>query len=149
MSCGEPVDIENPCRIIDASAVLGRHRSRGSNRSLESLLSTCFSWNTTAKQFTAHGRETDEQIRKSRARRGVNKSVRPEAAPDEDLLARRRGKRRGMLLRGMTRSSRPTLTRCFARAALGAAAALPGRRARLAAGLDRRRPGRGAPRGLS
>src|SRR2546426_1890460 len=141
MPCGEPVDIENPCRLIDASAVLGRHRSRGSNRSLESLLSTCFSWSTTAKRFIAHGRETDGQIRKSRARRGVNKSVRPEAAPDEDLLARRRGKRRGMLLRGMTRSSRPTLTGCFARAALVVAAALLGGDACLAADLDWRRLG--------
>ena len=135
------MDIENPCRIIDASAVLGRDRSRGSNRPLESLLSTGFSWGTTAKQITAHGRETDGQIRKSRARRGVNKSVRPEAAPDEHLLARGRGKRRGMLLRGMTRSSRPTLTRCFARAALVVAAALLGGDACLAADLDWRRLG--------
>jgi len=94
------VDIENPCRIIDASAMLGKHRSRGSNRPPESLLSTCFSWSTTAGESTAHGQETEGEIRKSRARRGVNKSVRPETAPDEDLLARERGKRRGMLLRG-------------------------------------------------
>src|SRR5207247_289160 len=86
MPCGEPVDIENPCRTTDGSAMLGRHRSRGSNRPPESLLSICFSSNTTAGQFTAHGQETDEEIRKSRARRGGNKSVRPAAAPDEDLL---------------------------------------------------------------
>src|SRR5256712_363322 len=141
MPCGEPVDIENPCRTTDASAMLGRHRSRGSNRPPESPLSTCFSSNTTAGQFTAHGQETDEQIRKSRARRGVNKSVRLEAAPDEDLLARERGKRRGMLLRGMIRPSRPILTRCFARAALVVAAALLGGDASLAADLDWRRLG--------
>src|SRR5437773_10138735 len=141
MPCGEPVDIENPCRTTDGSAMLGRHRSRGSNRPPESPLSTCFSSNTRAGQFTAHGQETDEQIRKSRARRGVNKSVRLEAAPDEDLLARERGKRRGMLLRGMTRPSRPTLTRCFARAALVVAAALLGGDASLAADLDWRRLG--------
>ena len=135
------MDIENPCRTTDGSAMLGRHRSRGSNRPPESLLSICFSSNTTAGQFTAHGQETDEQIRKSRARRGVNKSVRLEAAPDEDLLARERGKRRGMLLRGMTRPSRPILTRCFARAALVVAAALLGGDACLAADLDWRRLG--------
>src|SRR6266481_6902594 len=141
MPCGEPVDIENPCRTTDAAAMLQRHRSRGPSRPPESLLSTCSSTSTTAKQFTAHGRETDGQIRKSRARRGVNKSVRREAAPDEDLLARRRGKRRGMLLRGMTRSSRPTLTRCFVYAALVIAAALLGGDACLAADLDWRRLG--------
>ena len=94
-----------------------------------------------ARQFTAHGQEMAGHIRKSRARRGVNKSVRPEAAPDEDLLARGRGKRRGMLLRGMTRSSCPTLTRCFVRAALVVAAALLGGDACLAADLDWRRLG--------
>ena len=46
-----------------------------------------------------------------------------------------------MLLRGMTRSSRPTLTRCFARAALVVAAALLGSDACLAADLDWRRLG--------
>src|SRR5438046_6036412 len=141
MPCGEPVDIENPCRTTDASTMLGRHRSRGSNRRPESRLRTCVSCNPTAGQVTAHGQETDGQIRESRARRGVNKSVRPEAAPDEDLLARERGKRRGMLLRGMTRPSRPILPRCFARAALLVAAALLGGDACLAADLDWRRLG--------
>src|SRR5438093_8273260 len=141
MPCGEPVDIENPCRTTDASAMLGKHRSRAANRPPESRLSSCFSWSTTAGQSTAHGQEPEGQIRKSRARRGVHKSVRPEAAPDGDLLARERGKRRGMLLRGMTRLSRPTLTRCFAHAALVVAAALLGGDACLAADLDWRRLG--------
>src|SRR5438876_2415974 len=141
MPCGEPVDSENPCRTTDTSALLGRHPSQGSNRPPESLLSTCFSSIATPDQFTAHGHEGDGQIRKSRARRGVHKSVRPEAAPDEDLLARERGKRRGMLLRGMTRPSRLILTRCFARAALVVAAALLGGDACLAADLDWRRLG--------
>src|SRR5436309_15422860 len=141
MSCGEPVDIENPCRAVHSSAVLERHRYQSSNRRPKSVLSTCFSVSTTAEQFTAHRYEPEGQIRKSRARRGVHKSVRPEAAPDGDLLARERGKQRGMLLRGMTRSSRPILTRCFARAALVIAAALPGGDACLAADLDWRRLG--------
>src|SRR5437879_3100234 len=141
MPCGEPVDIENPCRTTDASAMLGKHRSRASNRPPESPLTTCFSWSTTAGKSTAHGQEPEGQIRKSRARRGVHKSERPEAAPDGDLLARERGKQRGMLLRGMTRSSRPILTRCFVHAALVIAAALLGGDACLAADLDWRRLG--------
>src|ERR1043166_4078525 len=141
MPCGEPVDIENSCRTTDASAMLGKHRSRDSNRPPESHLSTCFNSSTPAGQFTAHRQETEGQIRKSRARRGGNKSGRPETAPGEGLLARERGKRRGMLLRGMTWPSRPILTRCFAHAALVVAATPLGGDACLAADLDWRRLG--------
>src|SRR5213593_4367069 len=76
---------------------------------------------------------------KTRVRRGVNKSVRLEAAPDGDLLARERGKCRGMPLRGMTRPNRPTLTRRFAPLALGLIAL--GGDACLAADLHWRRLG--------
>jgi len=77
----------------------------------------------------------------NRAQRGVDKSVRREAALGEDLLARERGKGRGMLLCGTTRPNRPTLTRRSAPAALGIAAALVGGHVARAADLDWHRLG--------
>src|SRR5947208_13647796 len=101
----------------------------------------CCSWTEPAEQSTPNGQRPGAPIRENRVRRGVHKSVRLEAAPDGDLLARERGKCRGLPLRGMTRSSRPTLTRCCAPAALGLVAALLGGDACLAADLDWRRLG--------
>ncbi len=89
----------------------------------------------------ANGQRPGAPSHENRARRGVNKSVRLEAAPDGDLLACERGKCRGMPLCGMTRSSRPTLTRRSAPVALGIIAALLGGDACLAADLDWRRLG--------
>ena len=89
----------------------------------------------------ANGQRPGAPSHENRARRGVNKSVRLEAAPDGDLLACERGKCRGMPLCGMTRSSRPTLTRRSAPVALGIIAVLLGGDACLAADLDWRRLG--------
>jgi len=86
---------------------------------------------------------------KTRAQRGVDKSVHREAAPDEDLLVRERGKGRGLLLCGTIASERPTLTRRFALAALGSVAVLLAGDASLAADLDWRRLGGEATEALA
>src|SRR5438876_1132586 len=113
MACGQPVDIENPCRTIDVFPVLRRPPCQDSSRLPKSPPSACFSWTEPAEQSMANGQRPGAPSHENRARRGVNKSVRLEAAPDGDLLACERGKCRGMPLCGMTRSSRPTLTRRF------------------------------------
>src|SRR2546428_5694782 len=100
MACGERVDIKNPCRLNDASPMLRRYPSRASNRLPILSLSTCFSWIELPARSTVLERATAGPSHKNRARRGVNKSVHREAAPDGDLLAHERGKGRGMPLCG-------------------------------------------------
>src|SRR2546429_4563303 len=141
MACGPPGDIENPCRTLDGSPVLRRPPCQDSSRLPKSPPSACFSWTEPAEQSMANGQRPGAPSHENRARRGVNKSVRLEAAPDGDLLACERGKCRGMPLCGMTRSSRPTLTRRSAPVALGIIAALLGGDVCLAADLDWRRLG--------
>jgi len=86
-------------------------------------------------------RASDGQISwKSRVRRGVNKLVRREPTPGEDLLASRREKARQLPPCGVIPSSYLTRTRRCARLAL-AVVALLGGDACLAADLDWRRLG--------
>src|SRR5947208_13723317 len=101
----------------------------------------CCSWTEPAEQSTPNGQRPGAPMRENRVRRGVHRRVRLQARRAGDLPARARGRCRGWPLRGMTRSSRPTLAERCAPAALGIIAARLGGDGCLAADLDWRRLG--------